>query len=135
MRRVVRYPWRSSQTLKRGAQQRPRVRAHHLRGLPAGEPCLVGQPYQRLDAERGAYPVDQPPQVRPRHPPGQGGQSVLDPFDPSPSPRRQALASRGFAFERETQPGAVLGLVLEDPPRQALLPQERRPLVSGYTAG
>ena len=37
-----------------------------------------------LDAERDVYPADQPPQVRPRHPPAQGGQGVLDPFDRPP---------------------------------------------------
>ncbi len=48
-----------------------------------------------LDAERGAYPADQPPQVRPRHPPAQGGQGVFDPFDRPPPPQRRASPPAG----------------------------------------
>ena len=49
------------QARERTPKQRARVRAHHLYGFLSRKPAHVGQPHQRFDAYRGAYPVDQPP--------------------------------------------------------------------------
>src|SRR5215217_8641396 len=108
------------QSLKRRPKQRARVRAHHLRRLLTRESAHVGKPYESLDADRGAYPVDQAPQLWLWRSPAQGREGILNPCYSSPAPERQALTARRLAFQRQPQLGTILRLVLDDPLCEAL---------------